>query len=241
MKLSKYKSITIASACTVVYGFGVMTSPVFSQTPEASLVSEKISTELSSVIGQPDADEALVDNISQVESQLREYGLSEFAPRDNDPLEIYELKQERLSAIRQLRSRLKSLAADERTEFVNKIRARRAQARQELFENRRARWQERREQIEAKRQQLEERRELFKQNLEKRMEEARNRQLSAEEKLQLRIESAQERRAEAETRSEVEKSFSERDKARRRERVKGAIDSRPENIFERIGYWIASF
>ena len=241
MKLSKTTAIALTSASALIYGFGVVTVQVSAQ--EVDILTSEVSSQIQASLGSADSDELLVDALSQVEAQLREYGVSSFAPTDSDSSDIAELKQLRRSYLLQLRQRLNSASEEDKQAFLQKIRLRRQEVRQELSEIRNSRKLEfeklREEKKIASQEELEARREQFKTNLEARLEAVQKSKLPAEVKFQERLEAKQSRLEEQQRLTEAQKAnLKKRDKLDY-EKVKGAIDYQPSNIFEKIGYWLA--
>ena len=240
MKLSKTTTIAITSASAVIYGFGVVVAQVSAQSND--IVSPEVSAQIQEALGNPDSDELIVDALTQVESQLREYKVSSFAPDENDPTDVTELKLMRRQYIQELRQRMQQLDGTERGEFRQKIQARRKEVRREVFEIRKTRFEEKRnaklEEVSAKQEELESRRTKFKSNLEARIQAAKDRARTPEEKLADRVETTIERREREATFSAIQKGFRDKIESRERQKVKGAIDYQPANILEKIGYWL---
>lgn len=239
MKLSKYSSITITSASLVIYGFGVV-----QQVGAQDLVTTDLTTQIQQVLETPaDSDELLVDQLSEVESDLKQAGVSEFALNSTDSAEIKALKEERLRLVQELRSKLNSLDGAEKQAFLAKIRARRSEVRTKLYELRRE------ARLQAN-QSLEEAREKFKVNLENRLKAAQERRLDARDKFKLRLEENTQKRQEKveQYKDKINTGtgrVSDEIKALRKEnlerqKVQGIVDYQPETLLEKIGYFLQS-
>lgn len=253
MKLSKYVSISLTSASVVVYGFGVIATQAHAQ----SLLSDDVSAQIEASLGQADdSDQLLVDSLSQVESELSSLGVSDFSSQTDDPTDVAELKDLRMSYIQQLRERLSNLSGEERLEFIAKIRARRKEVRQKLVEIRKTNKEELnkrrdlfKQRVQDEREQLKDRmqtarqekqdsiqaaREKFKENVEDYKQRLQDRKMDAKDKLKTRIET----RKSLEPDNPAMKAVEIRNQNVDRQRVQGAVDYQPQGLFEYIGYLI---
>jgi len=237
MKLPKYTSISITSASLIIYGFGVAVTPTFAQ----ELISDDVSAQIESVLGEADNDELLVDRLSQVESELRELGVSSFGLQDRDGEEVVDLKLQRRDYIRTLRDRLNDQVGEDRSQFLSKIRNRRTQVRSQLRQIRSERVENRRQTVQDSardlREETGEAREKFRENLDRLKDEARENAKDARVKFQERLQKRQTERSNVSV--EVRRKQI-RERNLERQKVQGAVDYQPQGVLERIGYWISS-
>lgn len=244
MKLSNTKSLTITSASAVVFGFGVFVTQVSAL--ETDIVSPEVSSEIQQSLGEGDSNELLVDALTQVEFQLKELNISKFATDSADPINVKELKAMRRQYIQELRLRMQQLDGPERGEFLQRIRDRRQNVRSLLFEVRKEnlaqRQAQKQQKIEESEAELQKSREAFKLKFQQEQEQ---RELKAEydkktpqEKFQEKVLKKQERLDQKYSQSQVKIMLQEKEEKENREQVKGAIDYKPQSLFEKIGYLV---
>ena len=252
MKLSKYAIISATTASAVVYSFGVMVSQVGA---EGSDLDNQVLLEVAAEAGAAlDSDEALVDELSSVESQLENSGVDVthkgigIGQEVSD--EVQELIDRRKAIIAELRSGLAGLEGEERQEYLKKIRDRRKEVRTEIHQQwrakkteLRAKLAERREELKAKKAEAKERlqdaRESFKEGLQDKKDAAMERKKDAAEKFQDRVETTKKKHL-LEAGSDGDRSDVIRKKNLEQQQVLGAmdVDTSSLNLLERIGFWL---
>lgn len=241
MKLSNSITFKFALTTTTVCSLALL-SPSVVSAERLDLVSPQMTQQILDKVGQADSDELLVDSLTQVESQLRELGISDFRPSFADDREVLELKEKRRQYIAQLRQRLRQTSPESRAEFLTKIRQRRAQVRTKLVEVRRQHQQEiqaaRERAQEARKAELEASQQRFKENMQARNQEIKDRQRPAEDKFKENLEQRQVKIQEKMNKPEEVRKMEMIEKKERQGAVRGAIDHQPETFFEQIGYWL---